>query len=42
MSYFLRLVREQKEFEVDTDRAGRLPIPFVSGTVKSVHSSISP
>ncbi len=31
-----RLMREHEEFEVETDRAGELPMPFWSETVRRV------
>ncbi len=34
--WFLEMMREHKEFEVETDRAGELPIPFWSETVRRV------
>ena len=34
--WFLRMMREHEEFEVETDRAGELPIPFWSETVSRV------
>ena len=33
---FLRMMREHEEFEVETDRAGELPMPFLSETVRRV------
>ena len=33
--WFLSLMREHEEFEVDTDRAGAWPVPFSSETVKA-------
>ena len=32
----LRTMREHEEFEVETDRAGELPMPFWSETVRRV------
>ncbi len=34
--WFLRMMREPEEFEVETDRAGALPMPFWSETVRRV------
>ena len=34
--WFLRMVREFEEFEVETDELGELPIPFWSETVLGV------
>ena len=34
--WFLRMMREHEEFEVETDRAGEWPMPFWSETVKWV------
>ena len=34
--WFLRMMRENEEFEVETDRAGELPVPFSSDTVRRV------
>ena len=34
--WFLRMIWEHEEFEVETDRAGELPIPFCSETLKRV------
>lgn len=34
--WFLRMMREFEEFEVETDRAGELPVPFSSDTVRQV------
>ena len=34
--WFLSLMREQEEFEVETDRVGELPMPFWSETVRQV------
>ncbi len=34
--WFLGMMREHEEFEVETDRAGELPIPFCSETVRGV------
>ena len=34
--WFLCLMRENEEFEVETDRAGELPMPFWSETVRRV------
>ncbi len=33
---FLEMIREHEEFEVETDRAGELPMPFWSETVRRV------
>ena len=33
---FIDMMREHEEFEVETDRAGELPIPFCSETVRQV------
>ena len=35
-AWFLRMMREHEEFEVETDRAGELPVPFWSETVRRV------
>ncbi len=34
--WFLRMMREHEEFEVETDEPGEWPVPFCSDTVKSV------
>ncbi len=34
--WFLSLMREHEEFEVETDRAGEWPVPFCSETVRQV------
>ncbi len=34
--WFLRMMREHEEFEVETDGAGELPMPFWSETVRRV------
>ena len=34
--WFLEMMREHEEFEVETDRSGELPIPFCSETVRRV------
>ena len=34
--WFLDMMREHEEFEVETDRAGELPMPFASETVRRV------
>ncbi len=34
--WFLEMMREHEEFEVETDRAGEPPMPFWSETVRSV------
>ena len=34
--WFLRIMREHEGFEVETDRAGELPMPFSSETVRTV------
>ena len=34
--WFLEMMREHEEFEVETDRAGELPVPFWSETVRQV------
>ena len=34
--WFLRMMRENEEFEVETDLAGELPLPFFSETVREV------
>ena len=34
--WFLEMMRQHEEFEVETDRAGELPIPFWSETVRRV------
>ena len=33
------LMREHEEFEVETERAGELPMPFWSETVRDVRTS---
>ena len=35
-AWFLRMLREHEEFEVETDRAGEWPMPFWSETVRRV------
>ncbi len=34
--WFLRMMREHEEFEVETDRAGEWPVPFCSETIRRV------
>ena len=34
--WFLGMMRVHEEFEVETDRAGELPVPFCSETVRGV------
>jgi len=34
--WFLSMMREHEEFEVETDRAGEWPVPFWSETVRGV------
>ena len=34
--WFLRMMREREEFEVETDRAGEPPMPFCGETVRQV------
>ena len=34
--WFLEMMREHESFEVETDRAGELPVPFCSETVRRV------
>ncbi len=34
--WFLRMMREHEEFEVETDKAGELPMSFWSETVRRV------
>ena len=34
--WFLSLMREHEEFEVETDKAGELPVPFWSETGRRV------
>ena len=34
--WFMRMMREHEEFQVETDRAGELPMPFWSETVRRV------
>ncbi len=34
--WFLRMMRDHEEFEVETDRAGEAPIPFYTETVRRV------
>ena len=34
--WFRRMMREHEEFEVETDRSGELPMPFLSETVRQV------
>ena len=34
--WFIDMMREHEEFEVETDRAGEAPMPFCSVTVRSV------
>ena len=40
--WFLQMTREHEEFEVETDRAGELPMPFWSETVRLVVVSKTP
>ena len=35
-AWFLMMMAENEEFEVETDRAGELPMPFWSETVRRV------
>ena len=35
-NWFLDMMREHEEFEVETDRVGQLPMPFCSETVRRV------
>ncbi len=35
-NWFLSMLEEHEEFEVETDRAGGLPMPFWSETVRQV------
>ncbi len=35
-AWFLKMMAENEEFEVETDRAGEWPMPFWSGTVRGV------
>ena len=34
--WFLRMMRDHEEFEVETDKAGEWPMPFWSETVRQV------
>jgi len=34
--WFLEMMREHEEFEVETNRAGELPMPFYTETVRGV------
>ena len=34
--WFIDMLREHEEFEVETDRVGELPVPFSSETVRRV------
>ena len=34
--WFLRMMCDYEEFEVETDRAGEWPVPFCSETVRGV------
>ena len=34
--WFLKMMAEHDEFEVETDKAGEWPVPFCSGTVRRV------
>ncbi len=34
--WFLQMMREHEEFEVETDKAGEAPMPFWSETVRRV------
>ena len=34
--WFLHMMRENEEFEVETDKAGEAPMPFWSETVRRV------
>ena len=34
--WFLRMMQQHEDFEVETDRAGELPIPFWSETIRRV------
>ena len=34
--WFIDMMRVHEEFEVETDRAGELPVPFWSETVRQV------
>ena len=34
--WFLQMMREHEQFEVETDKAGEWPVPFWSETVKQV------
>ena len=34
--WFLRMIREHEEFEVETDVPGEWPVPFFSETVRQV------
>ena len=34
--WFLQMMREHEEFEVETDRAGEWPVPFCTETVRQV------
>ena len=35
-AWFLKMMAENEEFEVETDEAGELPMPFWSETVRQV------
>ena len=35
-AWFLGMMREHEEFEVETDKAGEWPVPFCSETVRQV------
>ena len=37
--WFLAMMQQHEEFEVETDEAGELPVPFCSDTVRDVRSS---
>ncbi len=34
--WFIEMMRQHEEFEVETDRAGEWPVPFCSETVRQV------
>ena len=34
--WFLKMMRDHEQFEVETDKAGELPVPFCSETVRRV------
>ena len=34
--WFLRMMRDHEQFEVETDKAGEWPVPFCSETVRGV------